>query len=70
MATFDFVIKYRSRRTNPIDTPLQRLDYEGVSLALSYLLPTLQKKLAVWEANPDLALIVGRVRAYKEYIPR
>ena len=70
LAAFDFVIEHRSGRTNPADAPSRRPDYEGVSPALSHLLPTLQKKLAVWEADPDLAPIVGRVRAYEECTPR
>ena len=62
MASFDFVIEHRPSKTNPADGPSRRPDYESEEHAVSYLLPTLQSKLAVWEGDSDLAQIVRRVR--------
>jgi hypothetical protein len=67
LASFDFTIEHRSGKSNPADALSRRPDYVGAEHATRHLLPTLQNKLAVWENDTGLALIVGRVRARENH---
>jgi hypothetical protein len=68
LASFDFVIEHRAGKTNPADAPSRRPDYACEERAPSYLLPTLQNKLAVWKDDSDLALSISRVRAQRDHL--
>jgi hypothetical protein len=68
LASFDFVIEYRAGKTNPADALSRRSDYACDERAPSYLLPTLQNKLAVWKDDSDLALSISRVRVQRDHL--
>jgi hypothetical protein len=58
---FDFEIEYKLGESNPANRPLRRLDYakgfktgDGKQM-IDILLPTLQNKLQVWDAQAPTA---------------
>ena len=51
LANYDFEILHRAGKTNPADPPSRRPDYDGDSPLQTKLLPTLQRKLALWEGQ-------------------
>lgn len=57
MAALDFITERRLA-----DGPSRRPNYEGEEHAGNQLLPSLQKKLSVWERDPCVAPMVGRIR--------
>ncbi|KAM0709942.1 hypothetical protein Q7P35_003986 [Cladosporium inversicolor] len=58
----------QASKTNPADALSRRLDYACEERAPSYLLPTLQNKLAVWKDDSNLATLIGRVRAQEKHL--
>ena len=59
LAAYDFTIVHRPGKTNPADAPSRRPDYEGESIELTQLLPTLQNKLALWTDQTQSLSIRG-----------
>lgn len=63
LAAFDFTIEHRSGSSNPADAPSRRPDYDSGERAPTHLLPTLQRKLAVWKDEATLEPLIQRFRA-------
>jgi len=59
LAAFDFVIKHRLSKTNPMNVPSRRSDYvEVISESIDKLLSTLQRKLAAMPATMSKFLTI------------
>ena len=61
LAAFDFVIQYRTGKTNPADGPSRRPDYENAFDHAQTLLPTLQRKLGIGAAMAVRGIPTGTV---------
>ena len=46
LTAFDFVIKHRSKKSNPADAPFQHFDYQNINGEMQNLLSILQQKLS------------------------
>jgi len=62
LAPYDFTIHYRKGHLNPADGPSRRPDYmdeKGPDMAVSWLMPTLENKLATVSSGAGEQCIQG-----------